>query len=298
MHLNRIRSAPIDHCAGVAYNCGADDGSGGVVVKVHRRTQKMTCIAGVVSNGKVWMGADSCYSYGDTMQVRGDRKIFTAGELIIGCSGSIRFSQVIERHFFAKAPEIPEVVKTSRDFYLWAQEAFVPNISWLAMKSEYEGAKINETGWSMLIGARGILCEINKDFSVSCDGSKFNAIGSGDFYAISSLFTTKKIFGWDSEDGFQHPRESLLLSLAAAANSVSSVCGPFVVACQPEPSPDPESRGQFQESAFYVTDSPIEEPLFPSIGPGRLDSRKYSQISRPKSVDSLDLSDIMVERRG
>lgn len=50
----------------------------------------MTCIVGIVDNGKVYMGADSLGVGGLSKRVRKDPKLFRVGEFVFGYTSSFR----------------------------------------------------------------------------------------------------------------------------------------------------------------------------------------------------------------
>ena len=50
----------------------------------------MTCIVGLVENGKVYIGGDSAGVAGLDVRMRSDEKVFTKGNMIFGYTSSFR----------------------------------------------------------------------------------------------------------------------------------------------------------------------------------------------------------------
>ncbi len=73
----------------------------------------MTCIAGLVRDGRVYIGGDSAAVAGSTLFVRGDPKVFLNGEFIMGFSHSFRMGQILRYGFTP-----PKVDGADLDFYM------------------------------------------------------------------------------------------------------------------------------------------------------------------------------------
>ena len=59
----------------------------------------MTCIVGLVDNGKVYIGADSVGANGNSASIRADRKVFFNDEYLIGFTTSFRMGQLLRYSF-------------------------------------------------------------------------------------------------------------------------------------------------------------------------------------------------------
>jgi hypothetical protein len=59
----------------------------------------MTCIVGLIDNGKVWMGGDSAGVSGLDVTVRKDPKVFKNGDFLIGYTSSFRMGQLLRFKF-------------------------------------------------------------------------------------------------------------------------------------------------------------------------------------------------------
>ena len=56
----------------------------------------MTCIVGVVDNGKVYMGGDSAGVGGLCIETRKQPKVFRNGDFLIGYTDSFRMGQLLQ----------------------------------------------------------------------------------------------------------------------------------------------------------------------------------------------------------
>ena len=56
----------------------------------------MSCVAAVVKDDIVWMGADSAASDGEDIVVLQNPKIFRNGPLLVGAVGSLRMTQLLQ----------------------------------------------------------------------------------------------------------------------------------------------------------------------------------------------------------
>jgi ATP-dependent protease HslVU (ClpYQ) peptidase subunit len=56
----------------------------------------MTCIVGMVENGKVYIGGDSAGVSGFDYHIREDQKVFQNGDMIFGFTSSFRMGQLLQ----------------------------------------------------------------------------------------------------------------------------------------------------------------------------------------------------------
>lgn len=173
----------------------------------------MTAIAGIISEGKVYLGTDGMISREDGFySLTNVPKICVKGDFIIGCAGLLRFSQII-RHAF-----VPPKVKKDLDSYMCSSFS-------AAMRkclAEHEFKDDDELGVELLIGTQGKLFWMGKDGSAVQSTREYAAIGSGAFYSIGSLFTTAKVLGMT-------PEERLIEALEAAVEHDCYVKPPFTI---------------------------------------------------------------------
>lgn len=68
----------------------------------------MTCIAGLVQNGTVYMGGDSAAVNGWGMTLLKEPKVFRNGDFLIGCSGSARMITLLRHSLVPPKQEAEE----------------------------------------------------------------------------------------------------------------------------------------------------------------------------------------------
>ncbi len=178
----------------------------------------MTCIAGLVSGGRVFIGADSAGSDAwHRLTIRKDAKAFRVGEFAIGFCGSFRMGQVLAHAF--KPPPLP---KKSAELERYMVVQFVDALR-DTMKAKGVASKDDEKeelGSSFLVGVRGRLFQIESDYQVGEARDDFDAAGSGAEIARGALYALR--------GGKQAPARKLLIALRAAERGNSTVRGPFV----------------------------------------------------------------------
>lgn len=168
----------------------------------------MTCIAGVVSNGKVWIGGDSAGVNSDGhLQLRRDSKVFQNGEYLIGVSGSWRVNQIL------RFSPLPAFVAGYDPFQLMAQDFM------LSLKKRLLDCP--ELDFDLLVGFRGRLFHIYGTSQVSEEIAGYEACGSGAQVARGAMFACEDIGA---------PAVNLVrIGLEAAERFCSGVRGPFTI---------------------------------------------------------------------
>lgn len=139
----------------------------------------MTCIAGIASEGIVYIGGDRGLSDGDSILSMPRPKIEQNGEYLIGYSGSLGVGQLLQMIDLPVPGKNPE--KTLRTLFTKSfkdsLEEYGPDIT----------KEDNDTDF--LIGVRGKLYEYSlADWSVA--EVEYSAVGSGGPIALGSLYTT------------------------------------------------------------------------------------------------------------
>ena len=61
--------------------------------------ENMTCIVGLVDNGKIYMGGDSAGVSNLDIRIRADQKVFKTGEFIMGFTSSFRMGDLLKYDF-------------------------------------------------------------------------------------------------------------------------------------------------------------------------------------------------------
>lgn len=173
----------------------------------------MTCIVGIVSKGKVYIGADSLGSNDFKKVVRREPKVFENGDFLIGGAGSFRMLNLLRWKFN------PPTVKDGDDLHKFMCTEFVTALSELFKENGYGVTSYDWKGGNFLVGTKGRLFEFGSDFQVSEHDQI--AIGSGKYHALDCLFA---LAGTDLS-----PKKSILKALEAAKTFVVSVQRPFIV---------------------------------------------------------------------
>ncbi len=152
----------------------------------------MTCIVGLVHKGTIYMGADSAATGGTDIKVRLDQKVFIVKDrFLVGFTDSFRMGQLL--NFSLK----PTLQKKTKSDYQYMCTDFINSVRECFEDGGYMGKdkedSEREEGGSFLVGYKGVLYEIEKDFQVGMNKDPFCSIGCGQDYAHGSLFTTAKL---------------------------------------------------------------------------------------------------------
>lgn len=171
----------------------------------------MSCVVGLVNEGRVYIGSEGRASTCDG-EVRCDnmKKIFRNGPYLFGFIGSVRGGQIL----FPKYFEVPDDVWDMPDAIREQSEAKG------CLTATEEG--VVATGCNYLIGHKGKLYEILVDFQMF-EIETFTAIGSGSNFAFGSLCTTEMM----SNVAKITPKRRLELALDAAKR-YDGACGGIV----------------------------------------------------------------------
>lgn len=175
----------------------------------------MTCIVGVVDEGRVFIGADSMAGNTATYLVtpRVQPKVFRNGEMLIGYTTSFRMGQLLQYSF---KPPVRRQDQDVSEFFC----VDVVNALRDCFKEAGFAGKQNEReeGGVFLVGYEGRLFVIESDYQVG-EYAEYMAVGCGESLAIGSLASTVGRKGADRATK----------ALEAAAKHCAFVCGPFVV---------------------------------------------------------------------
>lgn len=183
---------------------------------------RMTCIAALVDNGKVYIGADSGGSDGNTHSVRKDPKLTLVGEYLIGFTTSYRMGQII---IYSAIPPC-----TDTDLHRFMATDFVNHIRKVAKEN---GALISQNSveylGTFIVGLRGRLFVVDSDFGIAEPACGYAAVGSGGQCATGALYATHG----------QKPHSRIERALSAASQHAVGVLPPFVILSTPTPTPMP-----------------------------------------------------------
>jgi len=141
----------------------------------------MTCIIGLVSGNRVYIGGDSVGASDYDYQLRADEKVFRNGNMVFGFTDSFRMGQLLRYSL-----EIPK--QTGRDDFTYLCTTFMDAVIDVLVSKYYATLKDNKVrGGNFLLGYRRKLYRVASDFQVEKVISNFNAIGCGSSYALGAM---------------------------------------------------------------------------------------------------------------
>lgn len=150
----------------------------------------MSCVVGVVSKGKVWMGADSAASDGEDMISLVNQKIFFNGPFLIGCVGSIRMTQLLQYKLQVPAFLGSDSNDDNFDLSRYMATVFVDSIQKVFHDNGFSLFRDDHTSEGVsLIGYHGHLFRMEGDLQMVERAEGYEAIGCGSPYALGTLFT-------------------------------------------------------------------------------------------------------------
>jgi ATP-dependent protease HslVU (ClpYQ) peptidase subunit len=188
----------------------------------------MTCIVGIVDNGVVWMGADSCAGSTGTYDhypIKEPKLLYCAGKPIAdsvlgGYTGSFRFGQLLAHHL-----SMPTERDTTADALGYLVGTFLRSVCKTLRDNKYlqlkDGVESVPDGSKFLFASHGRLWVMQSDFSVIESLHGEAAVGCGMAYALGSLHATRKYEVTAST--------RVLQALQAAAERSAFVQSPFVL---------------------------------------------------------------------
>jgi ATP-dependent protease HslVU (ClpYQ) peptidase subunit len=195
----------------------------------------MTCIVGMVENGKVYIAGDSAGVNSNFQStVRADTKVFQVGEFLFGGCGSFRMIQLLRYKLEAPArKECQEDYEYLVSDWLEAVRAVMKEGGCI---EEDEG--VESIPGSFLVGYRGGLYEVDNDFQVAQSSDGMMACGCADDVALGSLYTSVNLR--PNMPGMT-PELMLQIALAAATNFSGGVRAPYIIKVL-EPENNEESK--------------------------------------------------------
>jgi ATP-dependent protease HslVU (ClpYQ) peptidase subunit len=173
----------------------------------------MTCIVGLSTKGKVFIGGDSAGVSGWNLEVRKDSKVFRNGSFVFGFTSSFRMGQLLRYKF--EAPEI-----NTDDIYKYMVTSFVDSIRDCFKGGGYASKeKEQESGGVFLVGLKDRLFEVDSDYQVGESLNGIASCGCGDQIAKGSLFSSRG----------KSPEARVRTALEAAESFSAGVRGPFII---------------------------------------------------------------------
>ena len=172
----------------------------------------MTAIVGLIDNGSVYIGGDSCGIAGLSKSIRIDPKVFSNGPFIIGGTSSFRMLQLL-RFKFAPPPQT-----NLQDDYEYMVTHFIDTARQCFASNGFGDEKA-QIGGTFMVGYRGHLYTVEGDYQVGIPAASFDAVGCGSDLCLGSLYATE---GLDPEDRIN-------CALAAASTFSAGVAPPFTI---------------------------------------------------------------------
>lgn len=181
----------------------------------------MTCIVGYVDRTQqtVFLGGDSAgTSEMDQQVLLVDPKVFCVGEMVFGCTTSIRMMQLL--HYSLELPPCPQTGDLAR----YMTTDFINAVRTCLRDGGYaEKKNEQEHGGTFLVGIRGHLFCVDEDYDVWETRTGYHAVGSGDTVALGALYALQPME--------MSPEQRITLALEAAAFHTSTVRAPFLIEC-------------------------------------------------------------------
>lgn len=174
----------------------------------------MTCVVGLVQDGRVYIGVDSASVQGWVRRTTNLRKVFRRGPFLIGYTTSFRMGQLLEHHL-----EVPKQEDDESEMAFMVTK-FVERARALLKDKGFSKVESNaETGGQFLVGYRGRLYSVQNDFQVGEMTDGLDAIGSGSDFALGAMMALADL----------PPKRRIKKSLQIAEHFNMGVGAPFHV---------------------------------------------------------------------
>lgn len=188
----------------------------------------MTCIAGLVHGGHVYMGADSAGVSGWDLSIRADAKLFRRGPYLMGFTDSYRMGQLLRYRLNVDAtsgpnqPSHADVVARTDDLHGFMATRFIDDVRACLKTGGYQKTENEvERGGTFLVGVGGRLFRVERDYQVGEPLAGYDAVGSGQAYALGALHALVVAEG--------EPARKVAAALEAAAAHNIGVRPPFLL---------------------------------------------------------------------
>lgn len=178
----------------------------------------MTCIVAVSQGGKVVMGGDSAATEvesGTTVLLK-TPKVFIREDYLIGYAGSIRFGKFVQYTF--EIPRVPSWAIGSEKLDEFMNNYFIPELRQQISDNELDQKE--KENFSLLVGIRGHIFEIDNEFAAYEVSDYCTAIGSASAVALGALATALPI---------GNPKNICEMALTVAAQKNAFCRPPFTI---------------------------------------------------------------------
>jgi ATP-dependent protease HslVU (ClpYQ) peptidase subunit len=172
----------------------------------------MTCIVGMIADGRIYMGGDSAGVSDWSLMIRADRKVFRNGPFLIGFTSSFRMGQLLEHAFSPPARRIEQ------DVYAYMVTDFIDSVRYCLKNGGF--AETNngvEKGGEFLVGYERRIFYVASDYQVGESVDGMAACGCGREIALGALFATPTV----------SPIDRVRIALEAAERLSAGVRAPF-----------------------------------------------------------------------
>ena len=151
----------------------------------------MTCIIGLVDDGRVFIGGDSAGVADYALTVQADEKVFKRGPFVFGFTDSFRMGQLLRYALpidKEKMPRADDVEGLSG----WMRTDFIDSVRKCLREGGFATLDNGrEWGGTFLVGIYGRLFRVGTGFDVLEGADPFEAVGCGFQLAIGSMATSK-----------------------------------------------------------------------------------------------------------
>lgn len=173
----------------------------------------MTCIVGLVDDGRVWIGGDNAgVDSAGNMTRRAAAKVFRNGPFLIGFTSSFRMGDLLR--YSLEVPKRPKGMGVRR----FMVTRFIVAVRRCLKDCGYQQVQdAREYGGEFLVGYSGRLFKVCPDYQVG-ELVGFGAIGCGLAFACGAMYASQR-----------RPRDRVRVALQAAERFSSGVRGPFVI---------------------------------------------------------------------
>ena len=174
----------------------------------------MTCVIGLNTEDRVYIGVDSAAVQGWICRATNVRKLFKRGPFLMGYTTSFRMGQLLEHQLDVPPQE------TSQSDMEYMVVSFVEAARTLLKEKGFSKVESNKhSGGQFLVGYKGVLYCIHKDFQVGQLSEGLESIGSGSDFALGAMKALVDV----------PPVQRIKRSLTIAAHFNMGVCAPFYV---------------------------------------------------------------------
>jgi len=173
----------------------------------------MTCIVGLVKNGRVYMGGDSAFVSDWDMTILPNQKVFIRSGAVFGVAGNPRALNLLRYHMQIPPTQEADLLSYMATSFLDAMRECFKSNGYAVKDNEFE-----YIGSNILVGCAGKLFSYDSNYYVS-EVSDYTAIGSGAVAALGAMYATPKV----------SPAKRVQIALEAAERLSIGVRGPFQI---------------------------------------------------------------------